>query len=75
MHGGQIFLRCDAPPADLPGQVTASKASEEDMQTIEAYIDEFCRAFGRKKVQIMNKDFYTLRPDSKNPYTQLYTQN
>ena len=75
MHGGQIFLRCDAPPADLPGQVTAVKASEEDMQAIEAYVDEFCRAFGRKKVQIMNKDFYALRPDSKNPYTQLYTQN
>ena len=45
------------------------------MQAIEAYVDEFCRAFGRKKVQIMNKDFYALRPDSKNPYTQLYTQN
>ena len=75
MHGGRIYLRCSAPPKGLPEQITVEKASEEDMETIETYVKEFCEIFGRGERAIMNSDFYVLRPDSKNPYRQLYTQN
>ena len=75
MHGGRIYLRCSAPPKGLPRQITVEKASEEDMETIETYVKEFCEIFGRRECMIMNSDFYVLRPDSQNPYRQLYTQN
>ena len=69
------LLRCDAPPADLPGQVTAVKASEEDVQAIEAYVDEFCRAFGEKKGSDYEQGFLRVASGQQNPYTHLYTQN
>lgn len=75
MHGGRIYLRCQMPPMDLPRQIIVKKAEKEDMKAIEAYIREFCRAFGRSEKIVLDSDFYVLSPDSKNPYRQLYTQN
>ena len=75
MHGGRIYLRCQTPPADLPRQIIVKKAEKQDMKAIEAYIKEFCRVFGHSEKAVADSDFYVLRPDSKNPYRQLYTQN
>lgn len=75
MHGGKMFLRCEKPPAGLPGQICVSEASAGDLQEIEPYIDEFCAAFGEDKQQILAGRFYLLTPNSKNPYKQLYTYN
>ncbi|MEA4854678.1 MAG: glutamate synthase [Christensenella sp.] len=75
MHGGRIYLRCDELPPDLPPQIVANRANQDDMGAIRAYIEEFCEAFGRKKDAVTNANFFVLRPDSKNPYKQLYTQN
>ena len=75
MHGGRIYLRCQAPPADLPRQIIVKKAEKEDSKAIEAYIREFCEVFECSEKTIWDSDFYVLRPDSKNPYHQLYTQN
>lgn len=74
MHGGKIFLRCDRPPEDLPKQVIVSEATEQDLEEINSYIQEFCDEFGRK-CDIMNSRFYCLVPNTKNPYKQLYTYN
>jgi len=34
MHGGKIYLRCSRLPQDLPKQVIAREANEEDMEEI-----------------------------------------
>lgn len=75
MHGGKIYLRCGELPGDIPRQVTASKADADDMEAIRGYVKEFCEAFGQDEEKIMAGTFYVLKPDTKNPYRQLYTQN
>lgn len=75
MHGGRMYLRCDELPADLPVQVIAEKATDEDMSKIEGYLDDFCAHFSVSKEEILSKQFYVLTPNTKNPYKALYTQN
>lgn len=75
MHGGKMFIRCDKLPFDLPKQVVASKADEQDMQEIHLILKEFCTEFQLNLNDILNKQFYVLKPDTKNPYKQLYTIN
>lgn len=75
MHGGKVYLRCDEPPAGLPSQVDAAKATAEDLADIEPYLAEFCSRFGQDKAALLKESFYVLTPDTKNPYKQLYTYN
>lgn len=75
MHGGKIFLKCEKLPQNLPPQVLASKATEEDMAEIESYISEFCREFNKDESEIKSGTFYVLTPNTKNPYKALYTAN
>lgn len=75
MHGGQIVLRCDHLPDDLPKQVVARVATEEDLASLSGHIQEFCREFGENFEEIMGQQFFVLAPDTKNPYKQLYTAN
>ncbi|XOQ45389.1 MAG: Glutamate synthase alpha subunit domain protein [Clostridium sp.] len=75
MHGGKMYLRCWELPADLPPQVTAAKATDEDMAAIDSYLDEFCAAFSVEKQSLFDRPFYVLRPNSHNPYKSLYTFN
>ncbi|MGN0551087.1 MAG: glutamate synthase [Acutalibacteraceae bacterium] len=75
MHGGKMFLRCEENelPANLPKQVVVKKADEADLAEIDAYLDEYCEAFGEDKKAILDHSFCVLAPDTKNPYKQLYT--
>lgn len=75
MHGGVMYLRCDSAPQSLPKQVAASPATEADRTVIETYLDAYCQAFGTDKKALMSQSYFALRPDTKNPYKQLYTQN
>ncbi|MGN1062143.1 MAG: glutamate synthase, partial [Candidatus Scatosoma sp.] len=75
MHGGEIYLRTQTPPEDLPLQVRCALASEEDMQKIRGYIEEYCRLFGKDEARVLSSPFYVLRPDSANPYKRLYVMN
>ncbi|MCI1965629.1 MAG: glutamate synthase [Oscillospiraceae bacterium] len=75
MHGGKMFLRAAALPADLPPQVSAEQAGAEDMAEIDGYLDEFCTAFSFEKKSLFDRPFYVLRPNSSNPYKSLYTFN
>ena len=75
MHGGRMYLRCGELPADLPAQVTAAPAAERDLLEIGGYLDEFCAAFGIPKREILAKPFFVVRPNSANPYRNLYTFN
>ncbi|MDF2686744.1 MAG: glutamate synthase alpha subunit domain protein [Clostridia bacterium] len=75
MHGGKIYLRCDKLPSDLPKQVVAKEAAEDDLKEIEKHINEFCNVFTISKEAVMSHKFFVLIPDTKNPYKQLYINN
>lgn len=75
MHGGKIFIRCKRLPHDLPPQVKAKRASEEDLKEIGGILAEFCKEFSVDPEELKNEHFYLLTPDSANPYKQLYVTN
>ena len=75
MHGGAIYIRTSLLPNDLPDQVCASIASEDDLLAIYPYINEFCKHFDIPKEEVLRSNFYKLTANSKNPYKQLYTHN
>ena len=75
MHGGKMFLRSDCSSIRFPQQVTARKATDEDMKELTQYVEEYCRLFGADMAQILDAPFTVVTPDSKNPYKQMYVQN
>jgi len=75
MHGGEIFIRSSKPPVNLPGQVTAGIAGEEDICRIKDDIQEFSEVFNIKTEEIFSKPIYRLVPNGKNPYKRLYMDN
>ena len=75
MHGGRIFLRTTHLPPDLPAQVVVSDATEEDSGAIRPLIEKFCHYFGGEKDSLLASHYYVLRPNTKNPYKQLYVNN
>lgn len=75
MHGGKMFLRCGTLPPDLPKQVKAAPATEEELAEILPYLEEFCGEFQKSCREILESPFMVLTPDTQNPYKQLYTQN
>jgi glutamate synthase domain-containing protein 3 len=72
MHGGKIFIRTDKELATLPAQVVAEIATKDDLQEAKPYICEFAENFGMNAEELMKDRFYVLKPNAKNPYTQLY---
>jgi glutamate synthase domain-containing protein 3 len=75
MHGGKIFLRCTRPPDDLPVQVMCKKATDEDIASIDTYLQNFSRLFGADIDELLTSEYYVLTPNASNPYKQLYTNN
>jgi glutamate synthase domain-containing protein 3 len=75
MHGGRIFIRTKTDLAALPAQVTAEKATNDDLQDIKPYISEFAGFFNMDAEHLVKEKFYVLKPNAKNPYKQLYTAN
>lgn len=74
-HGGKIFLRMNELPPTLPPQVSAKKATPEDLAEIRGDLDEFCKEFGGNTESILKDNFFILTPNTKNPYKQLYTSH
>lgn len=75
MHGGKMFLRGKAEDVVFPGQVSVKAASEDDMEEIKPYIENFCSFFGYSAGEILKDYFTAVTPNSKNPYTQMYVEN
>lgn len=75
MHGGEMWIRSDIEPSDLPQQVVLEKVEEDDLKKIMPLLEEYSRYFGIDMDNITDKPFYRLTPNAKNPYKQLYTQN
>ena len=75
MHGGRIFLRTEHLPKDLPSQVIADVAAPEDMKIAEPLIRRYCEKFGADAEALLASRYYVLKPNTKNPYKQLYVTN
>jgi len=75
MHGGKIFIRTNRELTRLPEQVIAEIASRDDLQEIMPLITEFAGYFNRAVESLVNDRFYLLKPNTRNPYTQLYVKN
>lgn len=75
MHGGKMYLRSDCAGIDFPRQVTAHRATKEDMREIEADIVEYCELFGLDVEKILASPFTVILPDTSNPFKQMYVAN
>lgn len=75
MHGGKVFLRGNWEAIPFPPQVTARKASQEDLEELRPYLLEFSRLFGVEKTLLLESPYTIVTPDSKNPYHQMYVAN
>ncbi|MDR2750304.1 MAG: glutamate synthase [Clostridiales bacterium] len=75
MHGGKAFIRSDKELTRLPAQVSIEVATKGDLEEIEPHVDEFAKLFGYDKSELLNKNFFVLKPNAKNPYHTLYTPN
>ena len=75
MHGGRLILRGNCSDILFPDQVTARPASPEDMPLIRKYVEIYGALFGGDSWEILNSPFTVVRPDSSNPYKQMYVAN
>lgn len=75
MHGGKIYLRTNNVPRNLPAQVLCEKATEDDIAELMPHLKEYCKAFDLDADEIAKSDFLVLKPNAKNPYKKLYTNN
>lgn len=75
MHGGKIFIRSESTPKNLPVQVAASVATDEDMSEIIDDLKDYASTFSLDFNDIINSKFYILKPNAKNPYKRLYVCN
>ena len=75
MHGGKIFLRCPQLPRNLPEQVLARPAAQEELAALLPHLRAFQRAFHTADQLLFSHPFYVLTPNTRNPYHRLYTLN
>jgi len=75
MHGGRIYIRTSAVIDELPSQVIAEEATADELAEIQKYITAFASHFGYDNAKFANDRFLLLKPNAKNPYKQLYTEN
>lgn len=75
MHGGQIYIRSTKKPKHLPKQVCVNLADISDISSIKGYLSEFSELFGVDMDELLDKPFYKLTPNARNPYKQMYTYN
>jgi glutamate synthase domain-containing protein 3 len=75
MHGGRIYIRTSDELKTLSEQAAAEVATNDDLREIEPYLKEFAECFDIDIENIMKDRFLVLRPNAKNPYKNLYTEN
>ena len=75
MHGGKVFLRSDCKTIRFPEQVHATRATDADLDEIRCDLTEFANTFGYSPEELLASPFTVVRPNSKNPYRQMYVAN
>jgi glutamate synthase domain-containing protein 3 len=73
MHGGKVIIRTENEPESLPKQVKAIKTDINGIKEEVKFIEEYCAVFNKDISLIKSSSFYVLTPDSKQPYSQMYT--
>lgn len=53
----------------------AHKATEEDMQIAAPLVQNYAEKFGADAESLLHDEYYVLRPNTQNPYKQLYVTN
>ena len=62
-------------PFDLPSQVIAREADENDMAEIAPYVRSFAQAFGKDAEALLADRYVVLVPNTHNPYKTMYATN
>lgn len=75
MHGGEIYIRTEHLPDDLPEQVLVSDATKEDLNGIKEFVELYAEKFGADAKKLLKSHFYKLTPNTANPYRRLYVNN
>ncbi len=75
MHGGKMFIRSLCKDIVFPAQVSAHRATSEDMAEIQGDLKVYCEAFDLSYEDVMASAFTCITPNSSNPYQQLYAAN
>lgn len=75
MTYGEIYIRSKVKPSHMPDQVNVTEMSLEDLRGIMGVITEYADTFNIDMNKILDRPFYRLTPDTKNPLKQLYTPN
>lgn len=73
MHGGEIVIRTTH-KIDIPAELTVKKAEKRDITAIQGYIKNFCDELDYDYDKIIENEYIVIRPNSNNPYKQLYTK-
>lgn len=75
MHGGKMFLRGKCEGVKFPSQVRVAKAESDELSELRTHLEPYCKTFGLDIEEITNSEFTVIKPDSKNPYKQMYVAN
>ena len=72
MHGGIIFLRGEVEEYQLGNEAASGPASDEDIELIRPFIEEYVGYFGGDAKEILSASFLKLWPKSSRPFGGLY---
>ena len=75
MHGGKVYLRTSGKDIVFPPQVSFHLSDGAERAEIGRLVERYCGYFGGDVKKIMDADFITVRPNSGNPYKQMYVSN
>lgn len=72
MHGGIMYIRGEVDPYRCGAEVGITEVDDEDKNTLEKYLKEFCNDFSLNFNEIIKDRFVKLYPKSLRPYGRLY---
>lgn len=75
MHGGKMVLRGNVSQIAFPSQATVTPAGEQDLAEITPYLKKYAELFGCELAELLKEPYTVIKPDSKNPYRQMYVAN
>lgn len=74
MHGGKIYIRTGKRPEYIDtDKLIVEKA--DNLDEIKPLLKKFCDKFEEDIKKISNSAFYVIKPNTNNPYKQLYTKH
>lgn len=73
MHGGVMYVRGLIPDYKLGKEVKVVEPTDEDLEMIRRYVQNYVTFFGGDVEDILAEPFYKLIPYNKRPYGNMYT--